>query len=313
MYKKVILYLLIGSFCLSLTACGGFNLFGWVHKKGSSSDKDVLIADGEVALNKKDYNDAKTYFEKVLDQDPDNSVALYGYARATLGASGLGLADIISAVIQQASTGSGAPVLSQSDFKNLFVSAQYASELDDLLPATLNLELLYSTAKEVIPKLKTIADGDGDGIIPADDVDVNVNLAILLAIRAACGLLDTDGDGLPGGTGDLVEVYSDYSIELPTQADLDALTEAQVSTMRDQVQYALWDIVGGGTSPYDKGALDYMLVAINKIGAGSDSALGDLKDNIDGFESDETGGIAALKDLINDHIIDDGLDVDPIV
>ncbi len=312
MSKKIFLYLLIVSVALSLTACSEFNLFGWVHKKGSSNDTDVLISDGEVALNKKDYDSAETYFGKVLEQEPNNSVALYGYSAAVLGGSGLGLADIISSVIQEASSGSPSPVINQSDYANLFSPAQISSNMENLIPETLDLKKLYDTAKKVIPKLKKIADGEGNGIIPADDVDVNINLAILLAIRAACGLLDTNGDGEPGGIGDLVEVYSDYSVELPTQADLDALTEEEISSMRDQVQDAIWDIVGGGSVPYDKGAVDYILAAIDKIGAKSGSALSDLKNNIDEFESDKDEGIAALKDLINEHIANNNLDVDPI-
>ncbi|MFH1239293.1 MAG: hypothetical protein V1653_04170 [bacterium] len=299
MVKKIVLYLVIASFAVTLTACSDFNLFSWAHKKGSSADKDVLISDGEVALNKKDYNDAKTYFEKVLEGDPNNSVALYGYTQAVMGASGLGLADIISAVIQQSVTGS-APSL--GDYNYVFYPSPKFGAVSDLLPATLDLKKLYDTSVALIPKLKKIADGQGDGVIPADDVDVNVNLGVYLALRAVCELLDTNGDGTPGGTGDLVQVYSNYNVTLPTQAQLDALTKAQITAFRNKVQNAVWGIVGGGTESYDKGALDYFLVAINKIGAKSGSALSDLKGNIDEFKADQTNGINALKKQINDQI-----------
>ncbi|MFH1784485.1 MAG: hypothetical protein ABH868_06280 [bacterium] len=314
MLKKIVVLMLLVCFSFSFTACGKFNLFSWAHKKGSSSDTETLIADGNSALNNKDYGNAKTYFNKVLDGHPDNAEALYGYSRAEMGASGLGIADIISAVIQEATSNSAPlpPTVRQGEYGNLLNTIQLTTGIEDLFPESLNLTLLYNTANLIVPKLKKIADGSSDGKIPADDVDVNVNLGILLAIRGACRLLDTDADGTPGGASDLIEVYDDFDVKLPTQAELDALTEAEILTMRDQVQYAIWDIVGGGTSPYDKGATDYILVAVSKVSAGLDSALDDLKDNINEFESDTTEGIAALKDTINDYITDQGYDIDPI-
>jgi hypothetical protein len=310
MVKKLALYLLIVSCSLTLTACGDFNLFSWAHKKGSSADKDVLISDGQVALSKKDFNNAQNYFQQVLNGDPTNSEALYGYVQATMGASGLGLADIISAVIQQSVTGSAPPLLSQGDYKNIFDASPKMGALSDLLPATLDLKKLYDTSVALIPNLKKIADGNGDGVIPADDVDVNVNLAVYLALRGVCEVLDTNGDGTPGGTGDLVQVYSDYSVKLPTQAELDALTKAQLLTFRNKVQKAIWSAVGGGTdtsdpayaTSYDKGATDYLVAAINKIGAKSGSAMSDLKTNIDEFKTDQTKGLNALKKQLNDEI-----------
>ncbi len=286
MSRKLLTSSLLVMITFFLAGCGEFNLFSWAHKGGSNSDVESLIADGQAALNDKDYNDALTYFNDVLAKDPDNAEALYGSAWATMGASGLGLADIISSVIKDASSSgiSPAPPLN-SDFSRLFINHATGTGTEDLLPSTLDLATLYSTANTVVEKLKKIADGKSDGSIPATDIDVNINLAVCLILKAVCGILDTNADGTPAGTGDIIEVHSDFTVTIPDDLDSLSLTEQEAQYLRNQVQAGIEDISGNATTQY-RGARSYIRVIVSVLNPKSGSALNDLDDNFAELDSE---------------------------
>lgn len=281
---KLVAVFLMLLMIFSLAGCSKTtNIFRWAHQGGSDTSKESLLADGQAALSSKDFSDALTYYNKLLDESPNSSEALYGKAQALIGLGGLSLADLIASVVKEAQSTGTSPVIANSDFAAFFSSAKYASSTTDLLPSTLNLPQLYHTAKLVIPVLKQIADGNGDGVIPADDPDVNINLAFFMTVQAVCRFLDSDGDEIPGDThGDLIKVYSDFSMTVP---DFTTLTTAQKQMLRDQMQAGVDDGFGNSsTNAY--GAINYMERAIKKIGSPAGSSISDMRKNIDKLKED---------------------------
>lgn len=282
-FKRILALVLLGSLVLSITGCSkSVNIFRWAHKGGANTDTESLLADGQSALTDKDYSDALTYYNNILEKDPDNSVALYGKAQAVVGLGGLNLADLIANVIKDAQSGSTSSVIANSEFGAFFSRAQYVSSETDLLPKSVNLAQLYKTANEVVPVLKKISEGLTDGIIPADDADVNINLAFFMMVRAACRFLDSDGDNIPGDdSGDVISVKSDFSMTVP---DISDLTSAQKETLRDQMQNGIDDAFG--IAPNTCGAVNYLEKAIKKIGSKQGSSIQDFKENINELKAD---------------------------
>ncbi|MBI5554798.1 MAG: hypothetical protein HY920_02950 [Elusimicrobia bacterium] len=267
----------------SLAGCSKTtNIFRWAHKGGSDTSKESLLADGQAALSSKDFNDALTYYNKLLESNPNSSEAMYGKAQALIGLGGLSPADLIASVVKEAQSTGNSAVIANSEFAAFFSSARYVSSATDLLPSTLNLTQLYKTAKTVVPVLKDIADGKGDGVIPADDPDVNINLAFFMLVQSVCRFLDSDRDDIPGDShGDIIKVYSDFSMTVP---DFTALTSGQKKILRDQMQAGVDDAFGIDPATY--GAINYMERVIKKIGSKSGSSISDLRANIAKLKND---------------------------
>ena len=260
--SKKITFLIIA--LLFFSGCGQWNIFKWAHKEGGSTDATALVSDGQSALNRKDYIKAKEFFAKALQANPNSSEANYGYAQAIIGASGLGLAQIISSVIQQAKS-PGVPLPAGNPFIH-FVSNSFSASQSDLLPSTLDLAKLYAVSKDAVPPLKKIADAQCDGIIPANDVDVNINLAFLLVVRAGCRVLDTNTNGNPGDSGDVVKIDNTFDVKYPSTKPSDYTTDI-VNKLKEQLTLAIDDAVS---------AVHYLTVALETI---QPEAAKDLKQN----------------------------------
>lgn len=293
---KLVAVFLVLLMIFSLAGCSKTtNIFRWAHKGGSDTSTESLLSDGQAALNSKDYSDALTYYNKLLDGNPNSSEALYGKAQALIGLGGFSIADLIANVIKEAQSTGTSPVIANSEFGAFFTKSLSASTSTDLLPESLNLPQLYHTAIIVVPLLQKIADGNGDGVIPADDPDVNINLAFFMTIQAVCRLLDDNNDTIPAGTGDLVQVLkngdSGWSVVLP---DASALTVPIQQTLRNQAQAAIDDEFGV-SSPSSLGAINYLEKAINKIKAKDDSPLKDLWENLNDLKT-------SIKDQIDTNV-----------
>lgn len=294
--RNLVAVFLVLLMIFSLAGCSKTtNIFGWAHKGGSDSSTESLLADGQAALSSKDFSDALTYYNELLGQNPNSSEALYGKAQALIGLGGLSLAELIANVVKEAQSTSTSPVIANSEFGAFFSRTQYVSTSTDLLPETLNLPQLYQTALLVVPILKQIADGNGDGVIPADDPDVNINLAFFMTISSVCRLLDDNKDTIPAGTGDLVQVLknpdSGWTIVLP---DAGTLTVSKQQDLRDQAQASI-DEEYGVSVPESLGAINYLEKAINKIGAKSGSPLRDLQENLTDLKT-------SIKDQIDTNV-----------
>jgi len=294
---KLVAVFLVLLMIISLAGCSKTtNIFRWAHQGGSDTSKESLLADGQSALSSKDFSDALTYYNKLLDENPNSSEALYGKAQALIGLGGLSLADLIASVVKEAQSTGTSPIIANSDFAAFFSKTQYTSSTTDLLPETLNLPQLYHTALLVVPILQIIADGNGDGVIPADDPDVNINLAFFMTIQAVCRLLDDNNDTIPAGSGDLVQVLKNtdgggWRVVLP---DASALTVTKQRTLRNQAQAAIDDEFGVSV-PASLGAINYLEKAINKIGAKDGSPLKNLWSNLNDLKT-------SIKDQIDTNI-----------
>ncbi len=298
---KLVAIFLVLAMVFSLAGCSKTtNIFGWTHKGGSDTSSESLLSDGQAALNSEDYNDALTYYNDILSQDSDNSEALYGKAQALIGLGGLNLAELIAEVIKDTALDDNSPVIANNELGVFFSRTKHTSASEDLLPESLDLPQLYETAKAVVPILKLIADGNSDGVIPADDPDVNINLAFFITIQAVCRLLDDNNDLVPGGNGDLVQVLNsdgDWTVSLPDASTIPVTssdpTVTTQSTLRDQVQQAIDDEFGIALTTL--GAMNYLEKAINKVKAKDDSALMDLWNNFDDLK-------LSIKDQIDTNV-----------
>lgn len=303
---KLVVIFLVLLMVFSLAGCSKTtNIFGWTHKGGADTSSESLLADGQAALNSEDYNDALTYYNDILGQDSDNSEALYGKAQALIGLGGLNLAELIAELVKDTALDDNSLVIANNKLGVFFSKTRYTSSTDDLLPESLDLPQLYETAILVVPILKQIADGNSNGVIPADDPDVNINLAFFMTIQAVCRLLDDNNDGIPGGSGDLVQVLNsdgDWSVVLP---DASTITVTKQQILRDQVQLSLDDEFGVALTSL--GAINYLEKAINKIKAKDDSALMDLWHNFDELKT-------SIKDQIDTNVNPNlDPDVDPVL
>lgn len=174
-----------------LGGCDNGNLFGGLNDRGDSGDIDSLNADGAIALREKNYAAALALYERVLEQNPNNAEALYGAAAAGIGVSGLNIGQVLANLTSQTGTSAVA------GFGELIMEARESisaqSTNPDSILAGVNLDALNAQIDAAICRLQRIVAGATDGTIPADDVDVILNLGALSAIRAILRPLMEEG------------------------------------------------------------------------------------------------------------------------
>ncbi|MGM0442391.1 MAG: tetratricopeptide repeat protein [Elusimicrobiota bacterium] len=193
-FKKTKILIPVFAAAVFLSGCENSNIFSWTHAQGGDSSVVSLLSDGQKAENDGDYEEAIEYYDKILKKDPDNSEALYGKASAELKNAGLELSELVSNMINEDTQGT-----------------------QDLI-SDLNFEKLEAGAKEAKDALETITSGEGDGTIPADDPDVNLNLAITRAIWSASYLINEYN----------VKVKDDFTLENLPEEGIDSDDEEKV-------------------------------------------------------------------------------------
>ncbi|MCD6312138.1 MAG: hypothetical protein J7M11_06740 [Elusimicrobia bacterium] len=262
----------------AVTSCDNKNLFGKFHKAGSSSSIEVLLSDAESALANDDPAEAKAIADKIIAKDPTNSEALYISAAAGLKEAGLDLASIITSVVASTSTLG-----------------------TDLIPDNINLADLAAATANAVEKLKKIADGQADGTIPQDDVDVNLNLGICQVLNAATMIFDLDGDGLFGDddSDEPITLTSDFEVTIDTTVLDNLANSISSTTAQAQVKEVMILLVGenvameltGGATVANPagGCLDYLDNALGAIDLGLDNnTIDELKINVDELTGDTT-------------------------
>ncbi|MFC1501410.1 hypothetical protein ACFL58_03050 [Elusimicrobiota bacterium] len=238
------------SFVLLLfVGCGDNNIFSFAHSPGASSSISALSSDAYAALQNGDYPKAIEYYSKILESDPNNSEAIYGYSAAKLADSGLDISSLVANLISN--DGDGAPALQAGRLSYAVNSIVYAAGDDDLLPATIiaNKEKIKAALAAVLDstKLKKIIKNLTDGKISADNADVNINIAFSLLLRAA---IIANEKGL------------DFSSEYEASAGVDS----------PEIQVAAKDIV----SAYHR-----LKVVIAALNLDNDSALASIRDDME--------------------------------
>jgi len=190
---------------LGLAGCQNSNIFGWLHKEGNATSAESLAADAEAALA--DDNPAKAieYTEKILAKEPNNSEALYIHAQAVLQQSGFDIGGILSSMIKSGTSGgSSAPNLRLM----LSQALRRVPSEDDLLSSfeSLDINAVAQAIGKAVEDLTRIVT-TGDGRIPQNDVEVNLNLGILSVLDAAIKLIDWDGDYvIINDTDDIIKI-----------------------------------------------------------------------------------------------------------
>lgn len=242
--------LMVSSAC-TLTGCGKSNIFAGAHNSGSSSDSKALSSDAYAALINKDYAEALECYNKLLETDPKNAEAIYGYASAELANSGLDIATLVANLIKQHNSSNvQARNLAEAIASSAGMSVQ--SPGTNILPSTIitNLLTIRTAVENVLrpDRLPLIVNGGTDGSLAPDDPNVNINLAFCYILHAAVVL------------NDVVVFDSDYNAIVTNQSQLNAAA----NTAAD-------DLVK---------AYNCLVSAANKLNLASDSTITNVKDNV---------------------------------
>ena len=246
-----------------VTSCDNKNIFGKFHKSGSSASIEVLLSDANAALANDDPAQAKAIADKILAKDPNNSEALYISAAAGLREAGFDVASIITSVIGSTST----------------------ADADSLIQSFENIDLnaIAAAISVSVARLKQIADGNTNGAIAANDIDVNLNLGILEVLDAAVNVIDFNGNGIIlNDDEDVIQVDNNYNVTVKTGTgtykSVSELTSEEVDQLKDDYGDALADKVSESITQIES-AVSHFTVASEGVAGGS-SIMEDLKNTV---------------------------------
>ena len=205
--KRKLSVLLFGVLLFTMYGCGKNNIFSFAHSAGNSSGTSALSSDASQALQSGDWQKALKYYSQILQSNPSNSQASIGYCAAKLADSGLDVATLVANLIKQQSgtPASLAPALAYAAHTP-FASSSSSSPLLPLIKNRADVETSVNKVLDSDHLLK-IVQGRGDGTIAPDNVDVNVNIAFCLVLRAALKASDSG----------LITFNSDNSITVNSQ------------------------------------------------------------------------------------------------
>lgn len=168
---------------LAFWGCKNGNLFGGFHEKGTG-DPESLLSDAKTALANREYNNAKAYYEQILQTQPTNSEALYGAATATMGTAGLDLGTLLANVI---TAKSAAPGLQQAIQYASFAPAGAGITQDEINSLSIlkgvDLSNLSGSVDQIVCFLMKIRSGNADGKISPKDISVLMSVGITCIIR----------------------------------------------------------------------------------------------------------------------------------
>jgi len=199
-------YLILICSLISLTGCKDGNLFGSLNDRGGSGDIDSLNSDANIALRNGDYGAALDLYQRILNQNPQHSSALYGASAAAIGSSGLNFGNILSNISNQLS---GSSVSDLGDFvaqSREVIHPSVGTDPNSLLNGV-DLARLDAVIDLAICRLQKIISGAADGTIERGNIDAILNLGILCVIR---GVLRP----LRAGWLDIKNVNGDFDIEV---------------------------------------------------------------------------------------------------
>jgi hypothetical protein len=165
---------------LAMTGCKDGNLFGGLTKKGSGNESS-LAADARAALARREYHNAKAYYEAILAKNPRNSEALYGAATATMGTAGLDLGTLISNVINSSGAPGLAPALNAA---KMGVALSHSGVDSKSILHDIELGKLDASIDQIVCFLLKIRAGFADGTISPEDISLLVSVGITCLIRA---------------------------------------------------------------------------------------------------------------------------------
>jgi tetratricopeptide (TPR) repeat protein len=286
MERKTIAFLLSMNFLVTFafSGCGNSNLFSFGHSAGADTSTTSLSADANAALQSGDYAKALEYYKKILESDPSNSEAIYGFCTSDLANAGLDLPSLISTFIKESNVSSAPSIVrrapSASEPKSIgqaiAIMAQTGpifSSQASLLPDSIKLKILTlgPVVDEVLGEkyLKKIIKGQGDGVIAPDNADLNINIAFCLVLRAAITAYNSgvdfqdnytqsslvDSPALQSAAKDLISAYQRLKIVINA---LNLGNNAAISKIKDDIQ-KLYDSLPAATQALFDLNYDYYL------------------------------------------------------
>jgi tetratricopeptide (TPR) repeat protein len=169
----VLLLLFLSGMIISSTGC---NIFGW-----TSNDDNVggHIAKGQRYMRDGKYADARNEFALAIQEDPASADARYYHAKATVLAAGVNVGTVIEE-LESADSEDQLPLYSRDP--NLTVQEDIDLKNN-----------LYQANMEAYNDLLEIYEGRATGNFNADDI--SVDLLVALSVTGLTGLRDTDRDG----------------------------------------------------------------------------------------------------------------------
>jgi hypothetical protein len=244
----------------AFTGCKNGNLFGSLHKRGSG-DALAQLSDGKAALARREFANAKAYFESVLAKEPRNSEALYGAATASFGTAGLDLGTLLANVVTLKNS-APSPVSGLGEaIQTGQIGAPGAINQEDLNSLSilkgLNLDNLSDGIDQIVCFLLKIRSGNADGKISPADISLLMSVGITCIIRGILRPLEVNVLDLrqtADGTGfDIVIIDGDKLKDLCADGT---------------IQRSIQDLAG---------ALQAVQTAVKELNANSSSTVGGIE------------------------------------
>ena len=179
MRKAIVIGMTLACMALLVGGCSkGFNLFAPLTPAIAGDKK---LADAANAYATGDYATAMVIYQKLMTDNPSSSEAKYGYVKSYVKSVGFDIGTFI-----KNGTGHGAP-----PFAAPVVGVAKGPVLDSRTdPFGINIAKMQNLSNNLITYLGPIADGLCDGVIPANDVDVNASLAFSYLLRGILNVVD---------------------------------------------------------------------------------------------------------------------------
>jgi len=189
--QKLFSFIMLGVFIFASSGCGKSNIFSFAHSGGSNTSTKALSADASAAFQNKDFNKALDYYKKILESDPNNSQAIYGYAASELAVTGMDIASLVANLVTTQNSSQTVNRLSPA----ISYAAHSSGSSSTLLPQAIinnrgNIEIAVNDVLNSKHLLKIIQ-GKADGTIAPDNPDVNVNIAFCLVLWSALKVYDS--------------------------------------------------------------------------------------------------------------------------
>ena len=207
---------------------------GWAAPTGGSTA--ALKADGNAKFAGGDWAGASKSFKAAVNANPADSEARYNYVKACCKSAGLDL----SAFLTDFSNSNGNLNFNGNPFK---FSPGYTMSGGDfmLIDSTarmfgMSLTRLEPLIQLIIDYLDPIASGACDGVIPANSVGLNVNLAFAHLLRGMFCVFDTGLDGtlnynvMQKNSDGVIHIYPVNNSNFPNGAEIIAPTTVFDST-----------------------------------------------------------------------------------
>lgn len=213
MTRRITGPLLIALLCLGLAGCG--NIFDALYpdQDSTTTNTDDLVALGDSALQSGQVDSALDYYGRAVAQQSGNSRARRGYTRAYIMKKNADLLYLASGLSGQS-----------TNIPHIITDSAVS---------------MTNTMNVVIDKLLPVSQGSCDGIVPATDFEINMNLALAYFLRAFLRNGDSNGDGSyfsasgPGG-GDLF-IFQNGNITYNVNVSAFTVMQGPLENLLDQL------------------------------------------------------------------------------